>query len=181
MANIPLSMKKFIFLLIVLNFKSVLCQNINTLDVKYGISKFKLGSPLSDHISNLTYNFKLGNLTNYTYNKKDINRILSNVVITEITLMFYKNKLYNISIYFPDEFNNKVNMLQDLNILFGKPTDEFYNQRFNKDIYYYWKYQWESKKTLMSYEHSESSVKGNTISLFIYSKIIDAQKINDQF
>ena len=165
----------------VLNFKSVLCQNINTLDVKYGISKFKLGSPLSDHISNLTYNFKLGNLTNYTYNKKDINRILSNGVISEIVLIYYKNKLYGVSIYFPDEFNYKEDMLQDLNKLFGKPTDVFYNYRYSKDVYFFWKYQWESKKTLMSYEHNESSVLGKTISLFIYSKIIEAQKINDQF
>jgi|688.fasta_scaffold753538_2 hypothetical protein len=72
-------------------------------------------------------------------------------------------------------------MLQDLNKLFGKPTDEFYNYRYSKDIYYYWKYQWESKKTLMSYEHSENIVRGKNICLFVMSKIIDTQKINDQF
>lgn len=93
------------FMLFVLSFSliqgSVFCQSLDRLDKVNGFRKFKLGSNVSS-FTNLKVqptNIKLKGVTNYIYNGTDIADFYG-VPIEQITLSFYKNRLYQISVSF---------------------------------------------------------------------------------
>jgi len=92
----------FLFILSILLFPIFLfSQNLDKLDKINGFRKFKLGSNVSS-FTNLKVqptNIKLKGVTNYTYIGNDI-LDFSGVPIEQISLTFYKNKLYQIHVSF---------------------------------------------------------------------------------
>ena len=79
----------------------LLSQNLDKLDKVNGFRKFKLGSNVSS-FTNLKVqptNIKLNSVRNYTYTGDDILDFYG-VRIEEITLSFYKNRLFQIGLHF---------------------------------------------------------------------------------
>lgn len=95
-------MKLQILLISLLIIPSVLLsQNLDRLDKVNGFRKFKLGSNYSS-FTNLKVqptNIKLNGVTNYFYTGTDITDFYG-VPIEQISLTFYKNRLYQINVSF---------------------------------------------------------------------------------
>lgn len=97
-------------------------QDLQNLDRKFGIKKFRLESSITLYKSQIQLLRKNDNGTSYyKYLGKDINNLF-NVSIEEVGLIFYKNILYSISITFAQtsETNEKI-VYSKLKDLFGDP------------------------------------------------------------
>ena len=81
-------------------------QSIADLDLKYGFKQFKFGIT-TKQVSNIKKNKdqwdKNPNISEYIYTGNDLN-YLYDVKVKEISLTFYKNKLYAIMISFGSSF-----------------------------------------------------------------------------
>jgi hypothetical protein len=171
-------MKKILSILLILTISKSLSQNINNLDTKFGISKFKLESDISLYKKDLTFDF--GNEKKgifYTYKSKDV-RNLFDVKIKEITLGFYKNKLFSIIYEFGVlQKDDEIKIMDKLDDLFGQPTTGKggLNIKIGR--------QWLSKKTkLIFIKNSLTAEKkpGNVI-LILSSVNLEKKKDLDQF
>lgn len=89
------------FLFSLIAYESSFCQNLDNLDKINGFRKFKLGSNVSS-FSNIklhTNQIKLNGVSNYIYTGSDMSDFYG-VPIDQITLSFYKSKLYQINVSF---------------------------------------------------------------------------------
>jgi len=93
-------------------------QSIADLDLKYGFKQFKFGittKQVSNIIKNKDQWDKNPNISEYIYTGTDL-KYLYDVKVKEISLTFYKNKLYSIIISFGSPFieytNSEYNLVQ---------------------------------------------------------------------
>lgn len=101
-------MKTTLFLFLSITFfSSITAQNITKLDQNNGFKQFKFGmapSQIKSISPKHSTSIQLKNVTNYKYTGKEIVSVYG-VNISAITLFFYKNRLYQISIAFGDIYS----------------------------------------------------------------------------
>jgi hypothetical protein len=122
---------KHLSLWLLLLFASILVQgqSIQNLDAKYGFRQFKFGmypSQIKNIIKNKDAANKNPTVSEYLYNGPDIN-YLYNVKVNQISLTFYRKRLYMISIGFGSnghEYSDSdFNLVQySLEKVFGEKT-----------------------------------------------------------
>jgi len=147
---------------------------INPLDAKNGINKFKLCSFFDLHKANLKeiLNQKDTKVKWYTYTGNDVDSVFE-YKIKQISLGYYKNKLYKIIVLFDTTQGIKTDDIKNkLDLLFGKgkqtennPSDKSKTTR----------YFWESTKVYLSFEFNEKE-----ISIYTHSKIMEKLIISDE-
>jgi len=171
-----LKIKAFLFMLCFaqLVFSQVVpAPNIQPLDAKNGINKFKLCSFLEIHKANLkeTPNLNDARVKWYTYTGTDVPTVFE-YKVKQLSLGYYKNKLYKISVQFDEKQDVKTDDIKNkLEMLFGAGKDLL----ANKDIKQNGKYAWEATKVYLCFEYNEKE-----ISLYMYSKILEKQIILDE-
>ena len=151
-------------------------QNIPALDTKNGINKFKLCSYYDIHKANLK-EFSVQNdnrIKWYTYIGTDVQTVFE-YKVKQISLGYYKNKLYKITVLFDETQNIKVaDIKSKLVLLFGEgrseasPTNNNTKSTAEKDV-------WETSRIYLSF-----GVNGSEISLHTYSKLIERQFVSDE-
>ncbi len=182
-------MKKLSSIIILVSFcaltifsKSGIAQNIANLDLKYGIKKFKLGTSYELYKSQLLlipYNIKNANLKTYKYLGSDIPEIFG-YEVKAITLIFYKNCLFEISIEYPLKYKEfEVSIANQLKILFGEW--EYQNDIVKGYGTTKWSYYWQGKKTFLAFDYTTDKDVINTMSIWMVSTLIQKQIANDQF
>ena len=170
------------FLVLTLSSTHVYSQNKANLDKKMGFNKFKLESSFETYKSNLTFRIaSKKNIQFYDYIGTDIPSVFG-VSYDKITLGFYKNRLYTISITFTYTTDQDDETLQtNLSALFGKATTSYdYSNRSE----YQWAWQWESEKVLMQlkkYKLATIETPPWSTEIFMNSKAIGAEILNDSF
>ena len=105
-------------------------------------------------------------------------------LMLNITLGYYRNRLYIISITFTFTTEEQdVEIQRKLKELFGN-TKISHNVRMNDDATYEWVMQWESKNVLLQfekYDYSNSKSKLWSSDIYLYSKRIRNEINNDSF
>lgn len=159
-------------------------QDLTNLDKKMGFNKFKLESSFDIYKTNL----KLKTVGDdkvkfYEYTGKDVPSIFG-IFQDKVTLGFYNNKLYTISITFIYTTQKDDATLQDkLKELFGY-TKTSYDVKISGSAEYEWALQWESKKVLLQlekYQLGSSTSPPWSTEIFMYSKKIRSEILNDSF
>lgn len=117
----------------------------------------------------------------YSYTGNDMSTILD-LPVQEVGIIFYKNKLYCISVIFKKASDiEEKELYQKLADLFGSPHTE---QASEKDpLSYQWGYSWETEKVFMQFaKYAEnSSLNPGQLDIFMYSNKIHHQIATDNF
>jgi len=165
-------------------------QNLGNLDLKYGFNKFTLESPFTNYQKDLTflYDDEKTGVKYYHYNKKDISVFGFNN-IEELTVGFYKEKLYTIDIVLSPQINPDLYplILSKLEELFGYPNvivpndvdyGKWDTRTFMKDGV-----QWRTEKTLLGLHRVKctSPTRPCTTNIFLFSFKLQNQINNDGF
>lgn len=158
------------------------CQTNANLDKKMGFNKFKLESSFNTYKSSLTFRMaSKSNIQFYDYTGNDIPSIFG-VSYDKITLGFYKNRLYTISITFTYTNEEEDMTLQSkLTGLFGEAKTSYDNSNRSE---YKWAWQWEGEKVLMQLKKYKSPSLTNppwSTEIFMNSKTIQSEILNDSF
>ncbi|ABQ07378.1 hypothetical protein [Flavobacterium johnsoniae] len=115
-------MNKILFLLIFISQTSI-SQTLNDLDLKNGFRHFKFGSSpslIKNIVKQENQAFQNPNVVVYDYVGTDINNIY-NEKVESISLIFFKNKLFNICVNFGDfETSDFKRILYALEKTYGK-------------------------------------------------------------
>ncbi len=176
---------KYLTILILISFLTgsfLYGQDLQNLDSKFGIKKFKLETDFSLYTSKLQFFTKDKDGTvYYKYIGDDMNQFFD-VPVETIGLVFYKNKLYLISILFKpsNDMNEKI-IYSKLKDLFGNPAMGTGKDKLALD--YEWGYVWSTKKTFLQHSKysSTSDYKPNQLEIFMYSQKLHQQIANDNF
>ncbi|HTA61268.1 MAG TPA: hypothetical protein VK835_02380 [Bacteroidia bacterium] len=153
--------------------QAVPTPNIQPLDAKNGINKFKLCSFLEIHKVNLkeTPNPSDTRVKWYTYTGTDVPTVFE-YKVKQINLGYYKNKLFKITVQFDEKQDVKTDDIKNkLEMLFGVGKDLLQNADAKQNG----KYVWEAIKVYLCFEYNEKE-----ISLYMYSKILEKQIILDE-
>ncbi len=179
-------MKKNVITLILIfsacvNFAFSQVGNISNLDTKYGLNKFKLEDPYSKYKNQTklieysgVYVPPKKNTKEYYYTGKDIDKILDHSV-SEIKLIFIKEKLSSIHVFFNDNLTDYQNnrIYEKLEALFGTPSASnppgMYGSKFT--------YSWITYKTQLLFAQPE----GHGSQMMISSRILLMERDNDEF
>jgi hypothetical protein len=174
----------FIYLILFLGF-DLFSQNINNLDSDFKLGNYKLKSPFKIYEKNLTYKFSSpsnSDLKVYSSSVK-ILKISGAEKVKEISLMFYKDKLYTINIDFEGYLSDYQESLivNDLVALIGRPTNYASNPNLKDDATYEVKkqYEWTSHDSVLLFIKSGSPYYNHSLAL--YSKEIQNQILKDKF
>ncbi|MGG9963048.1 hypothetical protein [Ferruginibacter sp. SUN106] len=141
-------MKKIISLviaIIIVNF--TYSQSTNELDKKNGINKFKLGTSYEVYKKDLTFimTTKETGCKMYKYTGPNIVVLLGSIY-EEISLLFYKQKLYSINIYYTNLLDpDGIKIRKRLTVLFGQPKS------VNLDNFD-WAYRWTGEKVILGWD-----------------------------
>ncbi len=159
----------FYLLFLLLATKALYCQNLDNLDKKFGINKFKLESDISLYKNNIVFDLKGDDQVEYyKYSGEDF-KSLFGVSISNCALGFYKKKLYSISINFGEisKFDQDI-INYKLKSLFGLPDLGSGNSPLN----YQWFYFWKTSKTYLAFSKlsENSDYKPGTIDIFMFSR-----------
>jgi|GEM_PF-1520734 len=147
--------------------------NIQPLDAKNGINKFKLCSFLEIHKANLkeTPNPSDTRVKWYTYTGTDVPTVFE-YKIKQLNLGYYKNKLFKITVQFDEKQDVKTDDIKNkLEMLFGVGKDLLKNP----DAKQTGKFAWEGMKVYLGFEYNEKETK-----LYMHSKILERQIILDE-
>jgi hypothetical protein len=176
---------------ILLTFKLILlsafvfCQDLQNLDKKMGFNKFKLESKFDNYKAQLSLlTTDKDGVKFYEYSSNDIPHIFGIPFKNKITLGFYKNLLYSISIGFTYTTENDDLILQEkFKNLFGY-TAISYDQHISNISNYEWVMQWDAKRALLQVGkhklNSEFPLPWTT-EIFMVSKKIQSEILNDSF
>ena len=176
-------MKFFITLLFIFASICTQCQDLDNLDRKMGFNKFKLESSFDIYKANLKLNDIDDKVKFYDYTGSDVSSVFG-ISYDKITLGFYNNKLYTISITFLYTTERDDAILQNkLKELFGF-TKTSNDVKTPSGAEYEWAMQWESKKVLLQVEKYNISSKTSPpwlTEIFMYSKKMRSEILNDSF
>ncbi|RCU42313.1 hypothetical protein EIZ47_10225 [Chryseobacterium lacus] len=167
-------MKKFITFITLLAVTLAYSQTLNQLNIKYGVSKFKLESSKSLYLSDLLYKFG-DNVQYYSYIKGDIKEILG-YDVKDIHLGYYNNKLYYIGFVFEENFHHTDIVYNKLKNLYGPETSYDSNYK-SGPLDMKWSYQWHSAKVTLSYEERSDG----TITVWMISNILEKMIHESEF
>ena len=145
------------------------------LDAKNGINKFKLGSFLEIHKANLkeASDSTSGSIKWYFYTGNDVQYVFE-YKVKQITLGYYKNKLYKIFVSFDKSQDIKTDEVKNkLELLFGPGK---YKENYVADKHHDWSYTWESAKVYLCFD----KVSDKEIYIWTFSKLIEKQIIFDE-
>lgn len=187
-------MIRYLTFFLLLSFTSTLsAQDLNNLETKYGFKQFKFGmSPAI--IKNISKDKnqadKNKNVSVYTYYGEDL-KYLYNVEVEKVSLTFYKNKLYSITISFGSlkkKYNDKeFDLVQySLEKIFGNNWNSPQKEELilNGSI-------WKSKRVTL--EHLKLDFSKNRLDrendgynyiqgyISLYENNIQKQRLNDEF
>lgn len=157
-------------------------QTLQNLDKKFGIKGLRLETEVTAYRSKIAFKYKeKDGKAYYKYTGSDMSEILD-IPVEQVGLIFYKNKLYLISVTFKKitEMDEK-ELYHKLAELFGKPT---VGQTSEKDVFEHdWGYQWETEKVFMQYSKYSDSSSANPgqTEIFMYSNRIHKQISTDNF
>lgn len=169
-------LKTILVMLIALSFlPTTNAQTSSNLDLKYGINKFKLESHYSNYKANLKLSASISqNIKVYEYMGNDI-KILFGQEISEINLFFYKDKLNSIHFLFGIHDNIDFDMIySSLEKLFG-----YAPKQSNEEMD--WFYVWSTDKTYLEFSTLPKEYGLDFVELKMRSKVIELQKLNDDF
>jgi len=158
----------------------VLGQNLSNLDTKYGINQFKLESSFSKYQSQLKFQTEDNGVKFYSCKNVSSIRIFEEEV-SDVTLGFYKNKLYTISVYLwtllPERQMKVLSKLENLfgNAALGNDRSTSYKLE--------WAYVWQTPKTYLAYvKHPcNSKIKPCFANIYIISRKMETEIASDQF
>lgn len=170
-----------IVLSLLVNFAFSQINEISNLDLKYGLNKFKLEdsyfkyknqTKLIEYVG--VYVAPKKDTKEYYYTGKDIVKILDHSV-SEIKLIFIKDKLSSIHVFFnanlTDYQNNRI--YEKLEALFGTPSASnppgMYGSKFT--------YSWITNKTQLLFAQPE----GHGSQMMISSRKLLMERDNDEF
>jgi hypothetical protein len=169
-----IKIKAFLFMLCFAHFmfsQVVPAPNIQPLDAKNGINKFKLCSFFEIHKVNLKEMPAKDevHVKWYTYTGTDVPTVFD-YKVKQLDLGYYKNKLYKILVQFDGTEKEEVDGIKSkLELLFGT------GKEIEKDNDPTHKYAWEATKVYLYFEHNDKE-----INLFMSSKILGKQIILDE-
>jgi len=155
-------------------------QDLDNLDSKFGVNKFKLESDISLYKGNLAFDLKGDDKVAYYMYKGNDFKSLFGVALSYCALGFYENKLYSISIQFGLLPKRDEDLLHyKLKELFGVPNFGIGKTPIN----YLWHYKWETTKTYLGFEKlsEDSDYKPGHVSIFMLSSKMNSQINNDNF
>lgn len=175
-------MKPCIVLIFLLLSITALCQDLSNLDNKMGFNKFKLESSYNLYKSQLKHHLTgPDSVVYYDYSGNDINKVF-NVFVKKISLGFYENMLYTISIDFITVGKEDETILQnELQELFGNQKI-FYNTS-SSIVEYDWAMQWKSKNAFLQLDKISCNDDSNSckVELFMLSKKLRVEIKNASF
>lgn len=122
-------------------------QNTSELDKKNGINKFKLGSNFGLYKNDLTFLMteKKTGCKMYKYTGPNI-VVLLGCVYEEIDLIFFKERLYSLSINYTNLLDPDGTEIRNrLTVLFGQP------KQFSMDNFD-WAYRWTGEKVILGWD-----------------------------
>lgn len=161
---------------------NIYCQTNSNLDIKNGFNKFKLGSDISLNKSKLKFHVKdKNNVSFYKYKGQDIISVFG-VKIQEISVGYYKNKLYTISVDFGSIENNiSGKIIKELNKIFGEQEIETY--RNSESFEYEWVISWSTNNVHLQMNKMSCSFefKPCDVAFFLISKKIQKEIELDKF
>jgi hypothetical protein len=150
-------------------------QNAQTLDAKNGINKFKLSSFLEIHKANLKElsDSSSASIKWYAYIGTDVPKVFE-YKVKQITLGYYKNKLYKIFVSFDGNQTIQTDDVKSkLELLFGTGK---YRENYLADRHHDWSYTWESTKVYLCFD----KLNDKEIYIWTFSKVIEKQIIFDE-
>jgi hypothetical protein len=156
-------------------------QNLENLDSKYGLNKFKLEEPFLKYKNQLSYDPELidqRGVEKYLYTGKDLG-FAFRIPISEIHLDFYKDKLCSIELILSKYISDfeLQNIKKELTSLFGES-----NSNYKENDFMNFNFGWLTEKTGLYLMESHNKDKTNsTVSISIFSRKILKQSQADQF
>lgn len=160
-------------------------QNSNKLDSNFSLGNYKLDSDYKFYAKELIYKFTATsnpNLKVYRSIKKNL-KIVGIDKVKEISLMFYKEKLYTINIDFEGYLSNyqESSIVSDLIKLLGHPTNFVSNPALKDDSNYevIKQFEWKSNKSVLLFIKIGSPNYQHNLALF--SSEIQTQILLDKF
>lgn len=179
-------MKRFFitYLILLLSFPTY-GQNVGDLDTKNGIRNLKLGASSELYAGKLTAKtpfFTNPNIKEYYYQDSSFTSLFG-VPIKDISLSFYKNRLMDIQIGFPNTFSQKqyVLILNGLQSAYGNGQDCTIDN--DPTVSQHSGNGWVGQKVRMEfhrYYYTSTNYNGWTGYLSIVEKSIRAQMIKDE-
>lgn len=173
--------RTLLFILFLLNFSLIYCQDLTNLDNKFGFKKFKLETPLNLYSKQLKFHLKgYDNVMYYDYIGNDIGLVFGGIV-KKINLGFYNQKLYTISIELITDDNDDKRIQKELINLFGYQKVSY--SASSDDTKYDWVISWTTNKTHLQANKVSCTDKYDPCSvwIFLYSKKLRSEINNNQF
>jgi hypothetical protein len=157
-------------------------QDLGNLDKKFGFNKFKLESPFSLYGKQLKYKLTgYDKVKYYDYVGNDIGLIFG-CIVKGISLGFYNEKLYTISIDFTlNDDEDDIRIQKSLKELFGYQKVDYSNQ--SSGTKYEWAVVWKTNKTYLQANKISCDNLDNPceVAIFLFSQKLRTELQNNQF